>query len=133
LRPLTPSLLASEALIRRSRGTRAGVSALALLADGQLASGSRDGTIKLWNAATGGCEATLAGHTFQVDALALLAYGRLVSLGVGDKTIRLWEHSHEGRIVLVWFVADARIAALAFLRRAAVLAVGDVSGRVHPF
>ncbi|MET1082881.1 MAG: hypothetical protein ABWY12_07490, partial [Burkholderiales bacterium] len=68
-----------------------------------------------------------------VSALALLAYGRLVSLGVGDKTIRLWEHSHEGRIVLVWFVADARITALAFLRRAAVLAVGDVSGRVHPF
>ena len=53
------------------------MSALAVLADGRLASGSHDKTIKLWNPASGACEATLEGHAWTVNALAVLADGRL--------------------------------------------------------
>ncbi|MBP9726692.1 MAG: protein kinase [Gammaproteobacteria bacterium] len=65
------------------------VRALAVLPNGQLASGSEDNTIKLWDA-RGGCVATLAGHTSGVTALAALPNGQLAS-GSWDNTIKLWD------------------------------------------
>jgi WD40 repeat protein len=61
--------------------TRA-VSALAVLGDGRLASGSRDGTIKLWNPQTQRCEATLEGHTRAVSARRLLDGENLDSIRI---------------------------------------------------
>ncbi|WP_081772004.1 WD40 repeat domain-containing protein [Paraburkholderia nodosa] len=49
------------------------VSALAVLADGRLASGSTDQTTRLWNPANGACEATLEGHTNHVDRIKTVA------------------------------------------------------------
>jgi len=89
LRPLTDSLRSIEALLRTLEGHTDSVVALAVLADGRLASGSRDHTIKLWNPATGVCEATLKGHTDSVTKLSALADGRLTS-GSDDQTIKLW-------------------------------------------
>jgi WD40 repeat protein len=66
------------------------VNALAVLPDGRLASGSDDGTIKLWDPASGSCAATLEGHSDWCDALAVLPDGRLAS-GSGDRTIKLWD------------------------------------------
>ncbi|WP_414695350.1 WD40 repeat domain-containing protein [Paraburkholderia sp.] len=56
------------------------VSALAVLANGRLAAGSTDHTIRLWNPANGACEATLDGHTSRIPALAMLADGWRSSL-----------------------------------------------------
>ena len=67
-----------------------GVSSLAVLRDGRLASGSDDQTIKLWDPASGACSATLEGHAGEVWALAVLPDGRLAS-GAGDRTIKLWD------------------------------------------
>ncbi|MGZ3633961.1 MAG: WD40 repeat domain-containing protein [Parachlamydiaceae bacterium] len=65
------------------------VSALVELADGTLASGSKDKTIKLWDPVSGAMKHTLTGHTNGVNALVQLADGTLAS-GSGDKTIKLW-------------------------------------------
>ncbi len=119
LRPLTPSLLASESLLRTLAGHTHGVTALALLADGRLASGSEDGTIKLWNTSSGACEATLEGHTLGVTALAALADGRLAS-GSTDAKIKLWNansgaclatlEGHVGEVTALAALADGRLA-----------------------
>jgi len=90
LRPLTASLLADEALLRTLSGDGSSVTALALLPGGRLASGAFNGTIKLWDPASGQLQATLAGHSGWVYSLAVLPGGRLAS-GADDGTIKLWD------------------------------------------
>jgi WD40 repeat protein len=61
-----------------------------VLLDGRLASGSVDGTIRLWDVARGAEDARLEGHPDAVMALCVLPDGRLAS-GSADRTIRLWD------------------------------------------
>ena len=63
--------------------------ALVLLPNGDLASGSADGTIRVWEPRTGVCKLVLKGHTGYVMSLAVLPNGDLAS-GSYDKTIRVW-------------------------------------------
>jgi hypothetical protein len=58
------------------------VSAVAVLADGRVVSGSGDGTVKLWDPAAGTVQ-TMAEHTNWVRAVAVLADGRVVSGSTG--------------------------------------------------
>jgi len=118
-RPLTDSLRSAEALLRTLEGHTHFVSSLAVLADGRVASGSWDQTIRLWNPASGVCEATLDGHTSAVFALAVLADGRLAS-GSADNTIRLWNpasgvceatlEGHEHCVSALAVLPDGRLA-----------------------
>jgi WD40 repeat protein len=56
-----------------------------------VASGSFDGTVKLWEAASGRLLATLQGHTGLVYFVALAADGHLVASGGADGTVKLWD------------------------------------------
>jgi WD40 repeat protein len=60
--------------------------------DGRLlASGSEDGTIKLWDVNTGEEIRTLKGHSWRVRSVAFSPDGRLIASGSGDWTIKLWD------------------------------------------
>ena len=63
---------------------------LAELSNGNLASGSDDNTVRVWDTVSGACLLTLAGHTSYVSSLAVLPDGELAS-GSGDDTVRIWE------------------------------------------
>lgn len=65
------------------------VTALVALPDNILASGYLDGTIRIWDAASGRLTTAIRSGAEHVWALALLADGRLAS-GSFDKEIRLW-------------------------------------------
>ena len=56
-----------------------------------LASGSRDGTIKLWDLATSTDRATLEGHTDGVASVAFSPGGSTVASGSWDGTVKLWD------------------------------------------
>jgi WD40 repeat protein len=72
-------------------GHRDFVSGLAFSPDGAtLATGSMDGSIRLWNTTNGTCVATLAGHLQETTDVAFSPDGRtLASIGRGE-SLKLW-------------------------------------------
>ena len=121
-----PAILTSRASLTppsvelaRLEGHDDGVTALAALPDGRLASGSWDKTIRLWDLKVGTETARLEGHDDRVNALAVLTDGRLAS-GSDDKTIRLWDlrtgqeaarlEGHDGSVCTLALLPDGQLA-----------------------
>jgi WD40 repeat protein len=87
----------------------------------KIASGSRDKTIKIWDAATGGVENTLKGHTDWVTSVAFSPDGLRIASGSNDRTVRIWDAVNGkelelfkgpmGAIQEVVFLPDGRILA----------------------
>ncbi len=61
-----------------------------MLLNGNIVSGSDDGTIHIWDSNTGKKLKRLEGHTNSVSSLLLLPNGNIVS-GSRDGTIRMWD------------------------------------------
>ena len=74
---------------RTLQGHTRSVGSLVVLPNGDLASGSWDKTIRVWDTDTGECKQVLKGHTDLVSSLVVLPTGELAS-GPWDKTIRVW-------------------------------------------
>ena len=55
-----------------------------------MATGSRDGTIYLWDAEGGGLLEILAGHAGEVLSVAFSADGGSLASGAGDRTVKIW-------------------------------------------
>ena len=88
----------------------------------KLASGSWDGTIRLWNVSTGTNTATLTGHAAEVRSVAFSPDGKtLASAGGRDLTIKLWDvasgnntrtmRGHKEIVASVAFSPDGKILA----------------------
>jgi hypothetical protein len=68
------------------------VMAVAVVRDGRYAvSGSRDGTLKVWDLEQGEAIQTLEGHSGAVMAVALTPDGQRAVSGSGDKTLMVWD------------------------------------------
>ena len=100
-------------MVERLDGHKAWINALAFSADGQrLASGSSDGTVRVWNLATKKAERVLKATRAEVRSVALSADGRWLAAGVRYGPIKVWdlqsgqEHlSFQGHESDVWQVA----------------------------
>ena len=84
----TWNLAEGSANIQTLNGHTNSVRALSTLSNGNIASGSGDKTIKIWNVSTGECIHTLNGHTSCVYALTTLSDGKIGS--GSDNTIKIW-------------------------------------------
>ena len=112
------------------------VETLAFNSDGNiLATGSRDGTAKLWNASNGSLITTLEGHSNPVSTLAfnpdgnILATGSSDILGTGNEesTVKLWRVSDGSLITTLEGHIDS-IGTLAFHPEGDILATGSWDG-----
>jgi serine/threonine protein kinase len=78
-------------LQRTLTGDSEGVHSVAISSDGKtLVSGGADGTIKLWNLATGQLIHTLIGHSKPVFSVAISPNGTILASGSADGTTKLW-------------------------------------------
>lgn len=81
------------AVLERKLTAHAGfVSSLAVKADGsQIASGSWDKTIKIWDLETGQCRATLEGHSDDINSVAITPDGKRILSASNDQSVRVWD------------------------------------------
>jgi WD40 repeat protein len=80
----------SNGFLRASIYNPSFVVALANLPPGQLAVGSSDDKVRVWDTESAACLLTLAGHTGSVRAIVVLPNGQLAS-GSFDCTVRVWD------------------------------------------
>jgi WD domain, G-beta repeat len=106
----TRQALVDASLARRElmvlRGHEGRINAAAFSPDGaRIVSGSWDGTVRVWDAASGAEQLVLRGHEEPVSAAAFLPDGARIVSGSDDQTVRVWDR--------VWFVGkdDAALVA----------------------
>ena len=107
------------------------IDSIAFSPDGQvLASGSWDGTGRLWNAANGSMLDTLEGHTNYVLSVAFAPDGRVLASGSDDGTVRLWQVA-DGRLLNTLEGHASGVNSLAFSPDGQVLTSGSWDGTIR--
>jgi hypothetical protein len=108
------------AAVRQGRA----VFAVAFSPDGKLlGSGSADGTVRLWETATGNEVRQFKGHAKRIKSVAFSPDGKVLLSGSHDGTVRLWQVStgkplhvlkgHKGAVEAVAFAPDGTMVASA--------------------
>ena len=94
------------------------VTAVAIAPDGTwLATASKDGTVRIWDPATGAQTANLTGHAGEVTAVAIAPDGTWLATASKDGTVRIWDPAtgaqtanltgHAGEVTAVAIAPDS--------------------------
>ncbi|MGA2721492.1 MAG: protein kinase [Bryobacteraceae bacterium] len=120
-------------LIGTFTGHTGEITAFCIAADGRyLLSGSRDGTTRFWEVASGACLHVLAGHTDPVVALALSESNEIAITGSGgdwnwrtdDNSVRIWDLS-DGQCIHVLNGHTEPIKTIAINRDTTIVLTGS--------
>ena len=103
------------------------VSAVAFSPDGRLACGADDGTVRLWDLATGTLLTTLTGHRGAVHEVAFSRDGRRAATAADDGTVRLWDLATGAQVATL----TGWVSAVAFSPDGRRIATGAGNGTVR--
>ena len=110
--------------------TASSVRSVSFSSDGAtLAAGARDGTVKLWDVATGEIIATLEGHTSGVNSVSFSLDGAILASGAWDGTVKLWDVA-TGEIIATLEGHADWVNSVSFSLDGAILASGSWDGTV---
>ncbi len=102
--------------------------------DGALASGSDDGTIRLWRPDRPAEEPViLGGHDAEVRAIVFSPDGTILASGGHDHTVRLWNVAHLPTTPIVLRGPESEVLAVAISPDGSKIAAGTLLGRVFLF
>ncbi|KAH0523411.1 hypothetical protein TsFJ059_008419 [Trichoderma semiorbis] len=104
-------------------GHTAWVTSVAFSSDHKhIASGSKDNTVKIWDAVTGVCLQTFEGHTDWVTSVIFLPNSEQIASGSVDETIKIWNaatgncdeslEGHTGAVQSVAVLSDHQIVSV---------------------
>ena len=111
--------------------TASSVLSVSFSSDGAtLAAGLWDGTVKLWDVATGEGIATLEGHTSGVRSVSFSLDGVTLAAGAGDGTVKLWDVA-TGEGIATLEGHTNRVNSVSFSLDGATLASGAGDGTVR--
>ncbi len=106
------------------------ISQIAFSPDGRdLAVGSWDSTITIWDVATRSALRVLHGHTLGVDDVAYSPNGALLASSSLDDTVRIWSPS-SGRLLRVWRDPEP-VTSVSFSADGSQLVTGDALGTIR--
>jgi WD40 repeat protein/tRNA A-37 threonylcarbamoyl transferase component Bud32 len=112
-------------------GDRLYIHALAFSPAAQtLATGHRDGAVRLWDLSTAKAVATLKGHKAAVIGVAFAADGKTLASGSQDGSVKLWD-TVTGQEQATLEGHTEEVKALTFLRDGRSLATGSKDGTVR--
>ena len=78
--------------LHRFQGHTDGIGSVSFNPNGaQVASGTEDQTVRIWNVETGVCEWTVRGHDSAVMSVSWSPDGTRLTSGSRDETVRIWE------------------------------------------
>jgi eukaryotic-like serine/threonine-protein kinase len=118
----------SERLTLRGRG--GGGLVVAISPDGKtLATGTSNGVIELWDAATGKLWATLKGHTRDVNMLAFSPDGEKLASASDDSLVKLWD-ARTGKELAALRGHSDKVFCVAFWPNSKTLVSGSSDGNV---
>jgi len=118
-------------LLRTLQGHQDAVYSVAFDPQGEtLASGSRDKTVKLWEARSGKLLRTFQAHTRQVISVAFSPTGSILASGSTAHTVKLWEPA-SGKLLRTLEGHAASVISLAFSYDGDFLASGSVDDTVR--
>ena len=102
-----------SAILQILEGHSDSVYAVAFSPDGkQLASGSHDSTVRVWDTAAGATLQILGGHSSSVNAMAFSPDGKQLASGSNDSTVRVWDTAAGATLQIL--KADVQIRTLSF-------------------
>lgn len=94
-----------------------------------LASGSRDGSVKIWHTGTGGLQTSLDNHRAEVTSIVFHPTENLIASGASDGTVRLWDIA-AGDVLLQRRYHTDKVLQLEFSRNGNVLFSSSEDGRI---